>query len=326
MTVATTEDALDEADETFTLTLSGPTNAMLGTAVATGTITDGEPAQPAVTLSLNPGSVAENAEVTTLAVAAALSGPATAPTEVSVSVTGGTATAGTDYVELGDFTVTVAAGQTSATAQVSFEPIDDTQAEGDETVVFSGSAAGLAVGKATLRITDNDRSTSTRDGGPPSVTIWTDGLAYPDDEEISVYLDIDPKGDGREYTVFFYRENIETGERLYLAPRKRSMELRDEVVDQYGRTESSWRAGRVERVEARLIWKGNVPSPGLWHFVAEIRSPGTTQVLKRAYAKFIVSARRVPASESPWNQAVHRDGPATCQRLGLLPRRRTACE
>ena len=38
--VATTDDALDEADETFTLTLSSPTNATLGTATATGTIID----------------------------------------------------------------------------------------------------------------------------------------------------------------------------------------------------------------------------------------------------------------------------------------------
>ena len=280
-----TEDSLSEGEETviFTGSAAGRTSG-----TATLTITDVEPAAPTVTLSLNPDSVAENANTTTLTVAAALSGPATSSTEVSVSVTGGTATAGTDYVQLSAFTMTVAAGQAGATAQVSFEPIDDTQAEGEETVVFTATATGLTAGTATLRITDNDQSTSTRDGGPPSVRIWTDQLAYPDDEEISVYLEIDPKGDVREYTVFFYRENIGTGERLYLAPRKRSMELWDGVVDQYGRTEDWWSASRVQRVEAKLIWKGKVPSPGLWHFVAEIRSPGTTQVLQRACAKFVV--------------------------------------
>ena len=38
--VATTDDSADEADETFTLTLSSPTNATLGDATATGTIND----------------------------------------------------------------------------------------------------------------------------------------------------------------------------------------------------------------------------------------------------------------------------------------------
>ena len=38
--MATTDDATDEANETFTLTLSSPTNATLGTATATGTIND----------------------------------------------------------------------------------------------------------------------------------------------------------------------------------------------------------------------------------------------------------------------------------------------
>ena len=40
MTVATTEDAADEDDETFTLTLSNPDGATLGDATATGTIED----------------------------------------------------------------------------------------------------------------------------------------------------------------------------------------------------------------------------------------------------------------------------------------------
>ena len=40
VSVATTDDAADEENETFTLTLSSPTNATLGTATATGTIND----------------------------------------------------------------------------------------------------------------------------------------------------------------------------------------------------------------------------------------------------------------------------------------------
>ena len=287
--VATTEDALDEDDETFTLTLSSPGNATLGTASATGTIADDDSGTSAVSLSLSPGSVAENAGTTTVTVSVSLgSAPRPSDSSVAISVTGGTATAGTDYSAVSAFTVTIGAGETSGTAQVSFEPIEDSLAEGDETAIFTGSAAGLAAGTATLTITDNDQSGSAQDQGPPSITLWTDRVTYQIDQEIRLYLDLDPNGDEREYTVFFCRENIATGERLYLAPRRRSMALWNEVVDQYGRVENARTEGSIERVEAELIWKGKVPYPGLWHFVAEIRSPGTTQVLKRAYAKFAV--------------------------------------
>ena len=42
VTVATTDDSVGERDETFTLTLSNPTNAALGDATATGTINDND--------------------------------------------------------------------------------------------------------------------------------------------------------------------------------------------------------------------------------------------------------------------------------------------
>ncbi|MYD94606.1 MAG: hypothetical protein F4Y02_13150, partial [Chloroflexi bacterium] len=278
-------DGLAEGAETVVFTGSA---AGLTAATATLTINDVEPAPAPLTLSLNSESVAENAGRKTLTMTAFLgSGPRASDTAVSVKVAGGSATAGEDYTAIEDFAIPIEKQQTSATAKFQFEPLDDALAEGEETVVFTGSAAGLAEGRATLRIVDNDRST-TREGGPPAVTIWTDQLTYRVDEEIRVYLDIDPKGDEREYTVFFYRGSIDTGERMYLAPRKRSMELWDEVVDQYGQTKDSRTARRLERMDAKLIWKGRVPHPGLWHFVAEVRSPGTTQVLHRAYAKFVV--------------------------------------
>ena len=46
VSVATTEDSDDEADEAFTLTLSNPTNATLGDATATGTINDDDESPP----------------------------------------------------------------------------------------------------------------------------------------------------------------------------------------------------------------------------------------------------------------------------------------
>ncbi len=116
-----------------------------------------DPAPTAVTLSLNPDSVSESAAATPVTVTASLNNsPLPTATEVTVSVAGGTATSATDYAAVSAFTVTVQAGQSSGTAELSFEPTQDNLAEGNETVTLSGSAAGLTAGAATLTITDGD--------------------------------------------------------------------------------------------------------------------------------------------------------------------------
>ena len=124
---------------------------------ATLTIADDDPVPTAVTLSLNPGSVAEGAGATRLLVSASL-GAVALPrdTQVSVSVTGGTATAGTDFASVNGFTVTIPGGQRNGTAELTFKPLDDAEKESSETVVLSGTATGLATGTATLTITDDD--------------------------------------------------------------------------------------------------------------------------------------------------------------------------
>ena len=51
VSVATTNDSVDEEDETFTLTLSSPTNATLGDATVTGTINDDDESLPTASVS-----------------------------------------------------------------------------------------------------------------------------------------------------------------------------------------------------------------------------------------------------------------------------------
>ena len=53
VSVATTDDSVDEEDETFTLTLSSPTNATLGDATATGTIIDDDVSTTPLTASFS---------------------------------------------------------------------------------------------------------------------------------------------------------------------------------------------------------------------------------------------------------------------------------
>ena len=52
--------------------------------------------------------------------------------------------------------MTIPANQTSGTGTFTFRPVDDSVAEGSETVVLTGSATGLVPGEATLTITDNE--------------------------------------------------------------------------------------------------------------------------------------------------------------------------
>src|SRR6266480_2134118 len=81
----------------------------------------------------------------------------------------GTAQNGTDYQQLGT-SLTMAAGASSATVTVT--PIDDTQVEGDETVVLTISTdAAYSVGSAssaTITIADND---GTPPPGEPVITL-----------------------------------------------------------------------------------------------------------------------------------------------------------
>ena len=159
VTVAARNDILHEPTETFTFGLTNPANAEIqsGAGTATGTITDDDPAPTAVTLSLNPAAVGESAAATTVTVTASLNNsPLPTATTVTVSRTGGTATSGTDYPAVTDFVITIPAEQTSGTATLSFDPTGDSLAEGDETVILSGSATGLTAGTATLTITDDD--------------------------------------------------------------------------------------------------------------------------------------------------------------------------
>ena len=154
-----TDDNVAEGAET--LAVSGNTND-LAVDSATLTITDNDTASNRVTLSVDPTSVSEGAGSTTVTVTGTLNGGAsTSATPVTVSVDSGTATAGTDFAAVNDFTLTIPANQTEGTQTFALIPTDDNVAEGAETLAVSGTANGLAVDSATLTITDNDTA-STR--------------------------------------------------------------------------------------------------------------------------------------------------------------------
>ena len=129
-------------------------------------------------------------------------------------------------------------------------------------------------------------------GADAGAYLWTNKLGYEENEQMSVYITIDPVGVEMPHTLFFYRENIETGERAYYSPLGLNPTQGSEtVVDALGLPQGLFQPfalNRAERTQTE-IWRGDVPSPGLWHFVAEARTADATQVVKKAYAKFVVS-------------------------------------
>ena len=138
-----------------------------------------------------------------------------------------------------------------------------------------------------------DMETMTTGGGvlaptPAKVQIWTNKLGYVTGEQMTLRVAVDPMQDETPYTMFLYRENIETGARMYLDSMPNSNALSEEVQDASGKTGDMIEALPLAATSA-AAWSGAVPPPGLWQFVAEVRSTDMTQVVKRAYAKFVVS-------------------------------------
>ncbi len=122
------------------------------------TITDDDdaPASTKVTLSAAPSRVSESAE-RVVTVTGTLDGAVLGTaTTVSVSVSGGTATAGEDFVAVSDFPLTIEANEPSGSATFTLTPVDDAAEEGAETLVVSGTTSGLTVESATMTITDDD--------------------------------------------------------------------------------------------------------------------------------------------------------------------------
>ena len=163
---AVTDDTVFDTGETVTVSATAPTgfdpisSAML-------TITNTDTAPMAITLSATPPRATEGL-TTTVTVTATLS-PAnvtlTADTDVVVSVDAGTATEGTDYTAVDDFTVTIPMGMSSSTPTTfNLVVADDLAIDPDETLTVSGTTTATVIttiSSATLTIDDTDSPPSS---------------------------------------------------------------------------------------------------------------------------------------------------------------------
>jgi len=153
-------DLRNEGDESFYVTLSQPTNALLGDAQALVTILDDDLELPAI--SLSDVSLAEGQSGTrSMTFTLSLSAPSGRSVSVDYATADlgagpGCATAGSDYVAKSG-SASFAAGAT--TASVSITVNGDTAFEGDESFVLNLSSpanATLASQSATGTILDDD--------------------------------------------------------------------------------------------------------------------------------------------------------------------------
>nr|WP_237908178.1 Calx-beta domain-containing protein [Azospirillum brasilense] len=150
--IAIATDTLSEADETFTVTLSNPNGATIGTAVATGVIKNGAP-PPDLSIAAETGSAAEGNDGTAaLTFLVTRTGDTSGSTTVSYAVAGSGASAANaaDFAgnALPQGTVTFAAGQ--QTARITINVQGDQTVESDETfTVTLSNASGGTIGTAT---------------------------------------------------------------------------------------------------------------------------------------------------------------------------------
>ncbi len=189
-TVATTEDTLDEGNETFLVELTGAVGGTIATAEATGTINDDDAAPSGITLSVDtngstagtPSTVAEDAGATVVTVTATVNGTTryVDAKTVVVSVDDGTAESPADYAAVSGFNITIAAGAASQSGSFTVTPVDDDLDEanetidvtgtltptdddlheGSETIDVTGTSNALTITKASITLEDDDAQPS----------------------------------------------------------------------------------------------------------------------------------------------------------------------
>jgi hypothetical protein len=154
VTVAVKGDTLDEANETFFVKLSSPTNAVIADSQGVGTIVDDDPPP---TVSINNVSVTEKDTTNVSAMfSVSLSTASGLTVKVKYATANDTAMAGSDYVAKSG-TLSFSPGQTSKNVNIAV--IGDIVDESNETFFVNLSNptnAVIADGQGVGTIIDND--------------------------------------------------------------------------------------------------------------------------------------------------------------------------
>lgn len=206
VTVTVAADALDEADETATVTLSGAVNAVIGRSQATLAIVDDDPA-PAVVVA-DAGVPEGNAGQTSATIVLSLSAASGRVVSVEVATAHQSANA-LDYLPVAT-TVTWPPGQTTATVVVPV--LGDVLVEPNETLAVIASSpqnATIADGLGVLTIINDDGAPMLSIGdvampegsGGTSALTFTVTLSAPSSQQVTVgYVTANGTATAGDYT------------------------------------------------------------------------------------------------------------------------------
>ncbi|MGR6775926.1 Calx-beta domain-containing protein [Sphaerotilus sulfidivorans] len=206
VTLTVIDDAVFEGKETFSVVLDSPSQAALGTARVTTTISDdgtqGE-TDNRPTIAINDVVVNEAGNYAEFTVT--LTGATALPVNVAFTTRDGTALAGTDYTATSGL-LTFAPGETTKTIRVPI--VNDSPAvyEGAEAFTVELSASADASQPLNARITDPSGTGTIVDDGTGTVNPNPDGSTpTPDDDRPRISIN-DPaevnEGDGTNTVTF----------------------------------------------------------------------------------------------------------------------------
>ena len=212
-------DVDEEGSETLSIVLSnprGPEGVYLGEETAVGTIIDEERPSPlSIALSVSPAELSESGGVQGITVTAVAEGGTFGEDEnLALSVSGGTATSGSDFNDPGSVTLVMPAGAESGSVDINLEVIDDFVDEPDEILVFSGvSPSDVPVTATEVRILDDDEPPSgftltalpaeiaeAGGGALIEVTANVEGGAFADEQTLTLSVADGTAQAGADYT------------------------------------------------------------------------------------------------------------------------------
>ncbi len=147
---------IDNMNEDGNRVLGVHATASGGSASADITIADDETASTSISLSADPHTVSESADVTSITITATLDGKVLdAAAEVTLAVDPASeATRDVDYSALFNPILTIPAGAVSGSINLLIDPTSDTADEGNETITLIGMIEGLADGSGLITIAD----------------------------------------------------------------------------------------------------------------------------------------------------------------------------
>ena len=176
--IGTNEDSTDEENETFTVTLSGASNATITDAIGTGTINNDD--NPP-TVSVANANAMEGDDIDFRVTLSAASGKTVTVNYATSFGTGNTAAVSGDLSETTSGTLTFSPGDTSMTASIGTNE-DSTDEENETFTVTLSGASNATIANAT------GTGTITNDDNPPTVSVADANAMEGDDIDFRVTL------------------------------------------------------------------------------------------------------------------------------------------